>query len=119
MTYFVQKLSKNCETYFSPIWEGSRALSSFAFQSFEGFIEIKNKNIFSIPARDSWWLHQQGTAIMSHSKKIAKIALFNPCMKFDFLGGQMPSFEVPWKLHSVILSKILCLGLHPSAYPGE
>ena len=26
--------------------------------------------------------------------KIAQMALFNPCMKFEFYGGQMPSFEV-------------------------
>ena len=42
---------------------------------------------------------------------MAKMALFNPCMKFEILGGQMPSFEVLWKCHSVILSKI-CLTVY-------
>ena len=28
------------------------------------------------------------------SGKIAKMALFNPCMEFKFFGGQMTSFEV-------------------------
>ena len=45
--------------------------------------------------------------------KIVEMALFNPCMKSELLGGQMRSFEVLWKCHSVILSKI-CLRFHPS-----
>ena len=34
------------------------------------------------------------TANQLISGKIAKMALFNPCMKFEFFGGQMTSFEV-------------------------
>ena len=40
----------------------------------------------------------------------------NPCMKFEIMGGQMLSFEVLWKCHSVISFRI-CLRLRPSAYP--
>ena len=44
--------------------------------------------------------------------KIAKMALFYPCMKIKFFLGQMPLFEVLRKCHLVILSKI-CLWLCP------
>ena len=59
-------------------------------------------------------------ALIGHSqlgpyRKIAKMALSNPCMDFDFLGGQMTLFEVLYKYDLVILSKI-CLRLRPSAY---
>ena len=50
-------------------------------------------------------------------QKIAKMALFNFCMKFEKFLGQTPLFEVLWKCHSVILSKI-CLRLRPSTYPS-
>ena len=33
------------------------------------------------------------------------MAVFNPCMKFEIFFGQMPSFEVLWMCHYVILSK--------------
>ena len=51
------------------------------------------------------------------TEKIAKMALFNPCMEFKFFLGQMTSFEVLRKCHFVILSKI-CLRLRPCAYLG-
>ena len=59
-------------------------------------------------------------ALIGHSqpgpyRKIAKMALFNPCMDFEFFLGQMTLFQVLWKCDLVILSKI-CLWLHPSAY---
>ena len=37
--------------------------------------------------------------------KIAKMALFNPCIEFKTFLGPMTSFEVLWKCHQVILSK--------------
>jgi len=49
--------------------------------------------------------------------KIAKMALFNPCMKFEKILGQMPLFEVLKKCHLGTLSKI-SLRLRPSAYPS-
>ena len=45
-------------------------------------------------------------------KKTAKMALFDPCMEFDFLG-QMTSYEVLLKCHSLTLSK-KCLRLCPA-----
>ena len=47
--------------------------------------------------------------------KIAKMALFYPCMKIKNVLGQMPLFEVLRKCHLVTLSKI-CLQLRPCAY---
>ena len=49
------------------------------------------------------------------SGKIAKMALFNPCMEFKNFLGQMTSFEVLRKCHFVILSK-MCLRLRPCGY---
>ena len=46
---------------------------------------------------------------------IAKMALFNPCMKFEFLLSQMTLFEV--LKNSPLLIK--CLWLRQSAYPSE
>ena len=37
--------------------------------------------------------------------KIAKTALFNPCMKFKKTLGQITSFKVLWKCHQVTLPK--------------
>ena len=51
------------------------------------------------------------------SDKIAKMALFNPCMEFKKFLGQMTSFEVLRKCHFMILSK-MCLRLRPCAYLG-
>ena len=48
--------------------------------------------------------------------KIAKMALFYPWMNFEIFVGQITSFEVLWKCHFVILSK-MCLRLRPCAYP--
>ena len=45
--------------------------------------------------------------------KIAKMALFDPCMEFEFFLGQMTSFQVLLKCHSLTLSK-KCLRLHPA-----
>jgi len=45
--------------------------------------------------------------------KIAKMALFDPCMEFEFFLGQMTSFEVLLKCHSLTLSK-KCLRLRPA-----
>ena len=45
--------------------------------------------------------------------KIAKMALFNPCMEFEKILGQMTSFEVLLKCHSLTLSK-KCLRLRPA-----
>ena len=45
--------------------------------------------------------------------KIAKMALFDPCMEFEIFLGQMTSFEVLLKCHSLTLSK-KCLRLHPA-----
>ena len=50
-------------------------------------------------------------------KKIAKMALFNPFMKFENFLDQMPLFEVLRKCHLGTLSKI-CLRLCPSADPS-
>ena len=47
--------------------------------------------------------------------KIAKMALFYPCMKIKIFLGQMPLFEVLRKCHLVTLFKI-CLRLRPCAY---
>ena len=47
--------------------------------------------------------------------KIAKMALFYPCMKIKIFLGQMTLFEVLRKCHLVTLSKI-CLPLRPCAY---
>ena len=49
--------------------------------------------------------------------KIAKMALFNPCMKFEIFWGQMNLFGVLSKCHFETLSKI-CLRLCPSANPS-
>jgi hypothetical protein len=38
--------------------------------------------------------------------KVAKMALFNPCMKFEIFLCQITSFELLWKCHFVTLSKI-------------
>ena len=46
-------------------------------------------------------------------KEITKMALFNPCMKFEIFLGQMTLFEVLLKCHSLTLSK-KCLRLHPA-----
>ena len=56
--------------------------------------------------------HGQSSQLADFSK-IAKMALFNPCMEFDFLGGQMTSFEVLLKCHSLTLSK-KCFRLRPA-----
>ena len=45
--------------------------------------------------------------------KIAKMALFDPCMEFENFWGQMTSFEVLLKCHSLTLSK-KCLRLQPA-----
>ena len=45
--------------------------------------------------------------------KIAKMALFDLCMEFEIFLGQMTSFEVLLKCHSLTLSK-RCLRLHPA-----
>ena len=45
--------------------------------------------------------------------KIAKMALFDPCMKFEIFGGQMTSFELLLKCHFLTLSK-KCLRLRPA-----
>ena len=47
--------------------------------------------------------------------KIAKMALFDPCMEFEIFLDQMTSFEVLLKCHSLTLSK-KCLRHRPSAY---
>ena len=47
------------------------------------------------------------------SWKIAKMALFDPCMEFEIFLGQMTSFEVLEKCHFMILSK-MCLRLRPA-----
>ena len=49
--------------------------------------------------------------------KIAKMALFYPCLKIRIFLGQMPLFEVVRKCHLGTLLKI-CLRLCPSAYPS-
>ena len=41
------------------------------------------------------------------------MALFDPCMEFDFFLDQMTSLEVLLKCHSLTLSK-KCLGLRPA-----
>ena len=43
------------------------------------------------------------TANQLISGKIAKMALFNPCMKFEFWRGQMTSFEV---FKRIVLSEL-------------
>ena len=45
--------------------------------------------------------------------KFAKMALFDLCMEFEFFLGQMTSFEVLLKCHSLTLSK-KCLRLRPA-----
>ena len=50
--------------------------------------------------------------------QIAKMALFNPCMKFEFFGGQMTSFEVV-KKSSLWTLFIISLWLRLCAYPIE
>ena len=47
--------------------------------------------------------------------KIAKIALFNPCMEFEIFFAQMSSFDALWKCHLVIFSQ-KCPKLRPSAF---
>ena len=46
---------------------------------------------------------EQGTANLAYSKKKknAKMAFFNPWMKFENFLGQMSSFDVLWKCHWV------------------
>ena len=51
-------------------------------------ISTQNKKNFSIPLRDCLGPDDQGTAIPAHSEKIAKMALFNPWMKFKFYLAQ-------------------------------
>merc|ERR1711940_502267 len=46
-------------------------------------------------------------------RKSAKMALFDPCMEFEIFLGQMTSFEVLLKCHSLTLSK-KCLRLCPA-----
>ena len=65
-------------------------------------------------------LHLQGMANPANqpiSGKIAKMALFNPCMKFEIFGGQMTSFEVFSNSTYITLFK-KCLWNRPSAYPS-
>ena len=47
-------------------------------------------------------------------RKIAKVALFNPCMEFEFWGGK--SLHLKWL--RIVLGE-LYLGLRPSAYLSE
>ena len=47
--------------------------------------------------------------------KIAKMALFNPCMELKKILGQMSSFDALWKCHLVIFSQ-KCPKLCPSAF---
>ena len=47
--------------------------------------------------------------------KIAKMALFNPCMEFQIFLGQMSSFDALWKCHLVIFSQ-KCPKLRPCAF---
>ena len=47
--------------------------------------------------------------------KIAKMALFNPCMEFENFLGQMSSFNALWKCHLAIFSQ-KCPKLRPSAF---
>ena len=47
--------------------------------------------------------------------KIAKMALFNPCMEFEKILGQMSFFNALWKCHLAIFSK-KCPKLRASAF---
>ena len=61
------------------------------------------------------WVKKCHFGNFSEFSKIAKMALFYPCMKIKKFLGQMPLFEVLRKCHLVTLSKI-CLWLRPCAY---
>ena len=85
------------------------ALSSFAFQSFYGFIGTRNTKKSSIPVKDSWWPHQQGKVIPAHSKKCQN-GSFNTCMNFELFFGQMSfwsTLKVPFCDFIQNLSKYL------------
>ena len=53
--------------------------------------------------------------------KIAKMALFDPCMEFKKILCQMKSFEMLWKYHCLTLLKtcLRLIQLRPSAYLRE
>ena len=61
------------------------------------------------------WVKKCHFGNFSEFSKIAKMALFYPCMQIKNFLGQMPLFEVLRKCHLVTLFKI-CLRLRPCAY---
>ena len=40
------------------------------------------------------------------SGKIAKVALLNPCMKFEIILGQIASFELPLAMASAFITTV-------------
>ena len=61
------------------------------------------------------WVKKCHFGNFSEFSKIAKTALFYPCMKIKNFLGQMTFFEVLRKCHLVTLSK-MCLWLRPCAF---
>ena len=51
--------------------------------------------------------------------KIAKMALSDPCMEFEFFLGQITSFDLLLKCHSLTLSKKVLGSVCPSKFLSE